>query len=218
MFLGHYAVGFAAKRFAPKVSLGWLIAAPLFLDLLWPIALITGVESVRVDPAYSRVTPLDLHDYPYTHSLAGSLVWTVLFAGLYFALRRDGRGSLVLALGVMSHFVLDWVTHPPDMPLWPGSATQVGLGLWNSLPGTLGVELALWIAGIAIYFRTTRATRPRGTLSLVALIVFLSIMYFGAVLGPPPPNAKKIVAYMSLSQWLLLYWAWSADRYRTISP
>ena len=33
MFIGHFAVGFAAKKFAPKSSLAVLLAALLFRDI-----------------------------------------------------------------------------------------------------------------------------------------------------------------------------------------
>src|SRR5262245_3717619 len=123
MFVGHYAVGFASQRLAPRTPLVWLIAAPLLLDLLWPVFLVLGVESVRIVPGYTRVVPLDLHDYPYSHSLAGGVLWSLLFAGLYLALPRhrdDRRGALVLGLAAFSHWILDWLTHYPDIPLWPG--------------------------------------------------------------------------------------------------
>ena len=32
MFVGHFGIGLAAKRVAPRTSLGWLIAAPLLLS------------------------------------------------------------------------------------------------------------------------------------------------------------------------------------------
>src|SRR3954470_17516149 len=119
MFIGHFAVGFASKKLAQRASEGTLILAPLFLDLLWPNFLLTGLESVRIDPGNTAFTPLDLHDYPYSHSLVTSLVWSLLVGGLYLALTRYRRGSLVIGLGVFSHWVLDFVTHRPDMPLYP---------------------------------------------------------------------------------------------------
>jgi len=50
MFIGHFGVGFGAKRVAPKVSLGALFVAAQFLDLLWPTLLLPGVERVRMTP------------------------------------------------------------------------------------------------------------------------------------------------------------------------
>ena len=149
------------------------MAAPLFLDLLWPIFLIAGVESVRIEPGNTAVTPLDLHDYPWSHSLATSLAWSAVFAAAFWAATRYARGAVVLAVGVFSHFVLDFVTHRPDMPLYPGSPISVGLGLWNSRPATLAVELALFVVGVAIYARTTRAHQLAGRVRAVGAGRFL---------------------------------------------
>src|SRR3989475_3148531 len=114
MYLGHYAVAFAVKKAAPRVSLGTLFISVQLLDLLWPIFLLLGIESVRIDPGNTAFTPLDLHDYPYTHSLVGALVWSVLGGALTFAVTRYRRGAWVVAAAVFSHWVLDFVTHRPD--------------------------------------------------------------------------------------------------------
>src|SRR5258706_15179709 len=125
MFIGHFAVGYALKKVEPKASLGTLVAAPLFLDLLWPFFLLAGWETVRIDQGNTVVTPLDLHDFPYTHSLAMAVVWSVVFGGVYAWRTRRQRGGVILGLGVFSHWVFDWITHRPDMPLYPGSSTYV---------------------------------------------------------------------------------------------
>ncbi len=213
MFIGHFAVGFASKRAAPRASLGVLMAAPLFLDLLWPIFLIAGVESVRIEPGNTAVTPLDLHDYPWSHSLATSLAWSAVFAAAFWAATRYARGAVVLAVGVFSHFVLDFVTHRPDMPLYPGSPISVGLGLWNSRPATLAVELALFVVGVAIYARTTRAINRRGAVALWTLVGFLLLFYAANMFGPPPPSVD-VIKYGGLTGWLFVPWAWWIDRNR----
>ena len=60
MFIGHFAVAFSAKKFAPRSSLAVLIAAALFSDMLWPVFLLLGWERARIDPGNTRFTPLDL--------------------------------------------------------------------------------------------------------------------------------------------------------------
>ena len=82
MFIGHFALGFALKRAAPKTNLGWLIASVEFLDLIWPILVLTGVERVEIDPGNTVFTPLNFVYYPYTHSLAGAIVLSILFGGV----------------------------------------------------------------------------------------------------------------------------------------
>jgi len=218
MFIGHFAVGFAAKKVAPRVSLGWLIAAPIFLDLLWPTFLLLGVESVRIDPGNTAVTPLDLHDFPWTHSLAMSVVWSVAFAAAYrWRARRDNLGAAVLGLGVFSHWVLDVVSHRPDMPLYPGSATYWGLGLWSSVPATLAVEGALFAAGVWLYAAATRAKDRTGAWALRGFVAFLLLGYLMNVFGPPPPSPKAIAVF-GHTGWLFVAWAAWIDRHRAVRP
>jgi membrane-bound metal-dependent hydrolase YbcI (DUF457 family) len=213
VFLGHFAVGLASKRVAPRSNLGALMAAPLFLDLLWPIGILTGIEHVRIVPGDTVVTPLDLHDYPYSHSLLMAVVWSVLFAVGYLALARDRRGTVVVGLGVFSHWILDYVTHRPDMPLYPGSTTYVGLGLWNSLVGTLVIESAMFAIGVWLYVTSTRPRNRVGSIAMWALLGFLVISYVTAVFGPPPPSVQMI-GIAGLAGWLFVAWAWWIDRNR----
>src|SRR5712691_11150935 len=143
MFIGHEAIGFASKRLAPRTSLGWLIAAPLLLDLLWPIFLLLGIEHVRIQRGITRMSPFDFTDYPWSHSLLMSVVWGIAFGGIYWIVTRYGRGAIVLFFGVVSHWVCDLVVHRPDLPLWPGGP-KVGLGLWNQPIATVGIESAMF--------------------------------------------------------------------------
>jgi membrane-bound metal-dependent hydrolase YbcI (DUF457 family) len=215
VFIGHFAVGFAAKRAAPRASLGVLMAAPLFLDLLWPIFLIAGIESVRIEPSGNPFLTLDLHDFPWSHSLVTSLAWSVVFAAAFWAATRYGRGAVVLAAGVFSHWVLDFVTHRPDMPLYPGSATSVGLGLWYRPQVTMAVEIAMFVVGVAIYARTTRAINWRGMVALWAFVALLALFYAMTCFGPPPASVD-FIKYGGLTGWLFPLWAWWIDRNREV--
>ena len=208
MFLGHVAVGLAGKRIAPSVSLAtWLSSAQL-LDLLWPIFLLAGLEHVRIAPGITPFTPLDFYDYPITHSLVGAVAWAALFAAGWFMARRNMRIALLLAAGVLSHWLLDFLTHRPDMPILP-HGPYVGLGLWNSIPATLAVELAMFAAGLWLYLAGGGNGRRR--VSFWLLIAFLVVAYFAAAFGPPPPDVRTL-AVSALAIWLLIPWLWWADR------
>jgi len=208
VFLGHIAVGLAGKRAAPTVSLATWLASVQLLDLLWPIFLLAGLEHVRIAPGITRFTPLDFYDYPITHSLVGSVGWAAIFAGGWMLSRKNGRVALLLAAGVVSHWVLDAISHRPDVPVLPGGP-YVGLGLWNSVPATLAVELTMFAVGLTLYVRGGGAGRRR--VSFWLMMAFLTIVYFGAAFGPPPPDARTL-AWSALSIWLLVPWAWQADR------
>src|SRR6266702_1654805 len=140
MFLGHFAVALAAKRAAPRTSLGTLLSAALWLDLLWPVLILFGTEQVRIDPGNTAFTPLDFESYPWSHGLLPVLGWSVAAAVFYRARTGYRRGAAVVGFLVFSHWVLDFVTHRPDLPLWP-DGPRVGLGLWGSVAATLAVEL-----------------------------------------------------------------------------
>ena len=214
MFLGHYALALGAKKAVPAVSLGTLILAAQFADLLWPTLLVLGLETVAIDPGNTLVTPLNFISYPYSHSLVMLLVWSALFALAYLLLRgrRPAAIATVAAL-VFSHYVLDVLTHRPDMPITIGGATRLGFGLWNHPGATLAIESALFIIGAALY---TSATRPRnraGELGLWFLIVILVAIYFSALYGPPPPNPGAVAVAGHLL-WLFVLWGYWVDRNR----
>lgn len=213
--MGHVAVGFAAKRAAPHLPLGLLVGCALLLDLVWPIFLLAGVESVRVVPGATAVTPLDLKDYPYTHSLVGALGWSLLVATAVYAARKRLRYAAVTALCVISHWILDFVTHAADMPLYPGSRTFVGLGLWRSIAGTIFVEGALTVACVLVYVRATKASDGVGRWGLAVFLAFVTAVYFANIFGPPPPDARAI-AYAALLMWLFLPWTSWIDRHRAV--
>ena len=217
MFVGHFAVAFGAKRAVPAVSLGALFIACQLADLVWPLLVIAGVERVSVQPGLTVVTPLDFIYYPFSHSLLAAIAWAVVFGAAYMGLRRATRGTgAVLAGVVVSHWVLDALTHRPDMPLtMSAESTRVGLGLWNSLPGTIAVELLLFAAGLRLYTRATRALDRTGRLALWGLVAFLLVIYGANLFGPPPPSGMT-AAWSALAMWLLVAWGYWVDRHRAV--
>lgn len=214
MFIGHFAVALAAKKAAPKASLGTLIAASQLVDLLWPAFLLIGLESVRIDPGNTAVTPLDFYDYPFTHSLLGAVGWSVFFGAAYYFRRKLSREAIVISFAVFSHWLLDLLTHRPDLPLTGNESMKFGLGLWNSVAGTIAVEFSLFAAGAYLYITSTTAKNKTGTYSLIALLVFLSVMHLGNLFGPPPPSAEMI-AVAGNAMWLFVLWGWWIDRNRS---
>jgi hypothetical protein len=215
MFLGHYGVAFAAKRTAPRTSLGALTFAAEFLDELWPILLLLGIEQVRIVPGLMVLSPLEFTYYPYSHSLAMAVVWGILIGGAYFLLRRYGRGAWILGALVVSHWFLDVPMHARDLPLWPGGSTpKVGWGLWNSMVLTYVIEFTIYAAGISMYVRATRALDRIGSWGLWAYVVVLAAIFVSSN-GPPPPSANAL-AWLTLGIWLFVPWAWWVDRHREV--
>src|SRR5215471_10827750 len=213
MFVGHYAVGLAAKRFAPRTSLGVLIAAPILLDLLWPIFLLVGWEYVSIEPNRNPFLRLQFDSYPISHGLVAVIGWATLFASIYFGLARYLIGAITIWFGVISHWLLDYIVHQPDLPLYAGGSRLLGLGLWNRPKTTITIELIMFAVGIFIYLRTTKPKDAIGNLAFWFFVLALAGLYAAVIFAPPPSSVKKI-AIGTMFSWLFVAWAWWLDRHR----
>ncbi|GAB4322066.1 MAG: hypothetical protein Kow0074_13350 [Candidatus Zixiibacteriota bacterium] len=216
MFIGHFGIGLGAKKLKSEISLGTLFFAAQFVDLLWPTLLLIGVERVEVMPGATAVTPLEFISYPISHSLLFAVIWGSVIGGLYMAIRKNVRGAVLLGLLVLSHWVLDLIVHHPDLPITPGESVKVGLGLWDSLAGTLAVEGVIFAVGTYVYARITRARDSVGHYGFWGLIVFLVLIHLSNLFGSPPPSATAI-AWVGQAQWLLVVWAYWIDRHRSVA-
>lgn len=214
MFLGHYGVAFAAKRVSPRTSLGTLVFACEFLDELWPVLLLLGVEQVRIVPGLMIMSPLEFVYYPWSHSLLMAIVWGILVGALYFASRKYGRGSLVLGALVVSHWFLDLPVHRKDLPLWPGVSPKFGWGLWSVSTATYIVEFTIFLAGVSAYTRITRPVDKIGRWGWWIYVALLAILYVASN-GPPPPSVNAL-AWTSMGIWLFVPWAWWIDKHRIL--
>jgi membrane-bound metal-dependent hydrolase YbcI (DUF457 family) len=215
VFIGHFGVALAAKKIAPRTSLGTLVMAAQFVDLLWPLFLLLGLERVIIAPGTTAVTPLDFISYPFSHSLLADIGWACLFAGIYKIVKQDSRGAVCLWFVVLSHWLLDALTHRPDLPLYPGSSTYIGLGLWNSRVGTILVESAIFVFATRIYGKATYSRDRVGAFAFRLFVTVLILFYLFTFFGPPPPN-EKALAWGSLSMWLFVVWAYWLDRHRLV--
>jgi membrane-bound metal-dependent hydrolase YbcI (DUF457 family) len=212
VFVGHLAAALAAKSVEPRVPLAALVAATFGLDFLWPAFLLAGVETVRAQPGITAFTPMDFESYPWSHSLLLAAVWGGLAAWVTSRTGR-ARGSLVIFALVVSHWVLDWVTHRPDLPLWPGGP-KAGLGLWYSVPATIIVEGALLGLGVALYLRAAPAASRVGHWAFWSLIVVTVVIWVSQPFSPPPPNVGAIAIVGLVGGALLVTWAGWIDRHR----
>lgn len=212
MFIGHYAVGLASKKFAPDASMGALIAAPILLDLIWPIFLLLGWEQVAIVPNGNPFLRLQFYSYPISHGLVAVIGWATLYASIYFGLTRYREGAIVIWMGVVSHWLMDYVVHVPDLPLAAGSRL-LGLSLWNHRWLTIAIEVTLFAVAIWTYQRETRAKDKIGLYAFLGFVGTLLLAYAGAVFGPAPPSVKKLAGFTLLT-WLAIPWAWWFDSHR----
>ncbi len=213
MFIGHFGVALAAKQAAPKVSLGTLILATSWIDLVWPVLLLFGIEHVQIVPGDTAFTPLQFTDYPFTHSLVMVLAWGMLLGGAYFLVTPSVRSSVVIGSVVVSHWVLDWISHRPDLPIYP-DGPKVGLGLWNSIPLAIAIESLVFVVGVLLYHRMTRANDRIGLWSFWSLVTALVFFYIMNIVGPPPPDEKSL-AWFAMAAWIFPLWGYWIDHHRT---
>jgi hypothetical protein len=211
MFVGHLALAFAARTAARDVNVGWLVAGVTMLDLVWPVLVIAGVEHVRIAPGATAFTPFIFESYPWSHSLVMSGVWAAVLVLIarWRAVPRTVWG--LLAALVVSHWVLDLVTHAPDMPLWPGPSPRFGLGLWYSIPLTLLVEGLMWTVALVVYIRTRPPHGARARAAFWSLVGVCTVLWLTGPWSPPPPTAEAL-GWFALIGWLIVPWAALVER------
>jgi hypothetical protein len=215
MFVGHYGVSFAAQRTNPHVPLWVLFLAVQLLDVLWAPLVLLGIEKVRIVPGITASNPLDLYYMPYTHGLIGALVWSAVSYGLYrFWQRRAGGGAAMLvAVAVFSHWILDFIVHRPDLPLYDDTA-KVGLGLWNWPALALGLEAVLLFGGMLLFLRDRSGSKVGMMIFGIIMLAIQGVVFFG-----PPPTSPSAAAVTALLAYALfaLFVAWWEVRHPAIS-
>jgi hypothetical protein len=202
MFIGHYGPAFGAKAAVQRVPLWVYFLAVQWLDVVWSVFVLTGVEHLKVQPGFMPASPLILYDMPYTHGLFGALALSALLGAVValFVKAQKGAVFLSVALAAFSHWLLDLVVHAPD--LWIYGSLKVGFGLWNYLWLSLGLELALLVAGAALYARFVPARRG-GNLWLWVFVGALAAVEVFNMFGPAP-TAPKAMAESALAAYLVL--------------
>lgn len=216
MFLGHFGIAMAAKKVAPRTPLPALFAASSFVDIIWPVFLLMGIEQARGTPGITAVTDIEFISYPYSHSLVMAIVWGVVVGLVSWPFTKSSRGALVIGLLVASHWFLDLIVHIPDLPLTLSDDTHVGLGLWNSVAGTLTLELLLFGAGAYVYITQTAANDRIGRYGIWGLLVLLVASYIADFTSTPPEDIKSAAYIIFIGTALTLWLAWWVDRHRRV--
>lgn len=217
MFIGHYGIAFALKAFRKNVSLGLLFIAVQFVDVLWGVFVLGGLEIAHVVPGITAANPLELVHVPYSHGLAASFVWA---GGVYTFIRflptermpHRGRVALVMSVAVLSHFLLDFIVHRPDLPLLDGGSPKVGLGLWNYALAAYAVEAAILLTGLALYMRSTASASRVGRYGPIAFGGGLLFLNAFSMFGPPLEPVESLVALLLVLFVLLALIAHWLDR------
>jgi hypothetical protein len=209
MFVGHYSVSFLTKRADDSIPLWLLFLAVQWLDVMWAPFILLGIEKARIVPGFTATNPLDLYYMPYTHSLVAALLWSAAAAGAYRAIRHAPvSSSLLVGVAVFSHWILDFIVHTPDLPLYDDSM-KVGLGLWNHPVLASGLEVLLLFGAMVLYLRRKPRNRTGIMIFGVAMLGIQAYVFFG-----PPPVSIAAAAATALGAYVifaLVIW-WLADR------
>ena len=211
MFVGHYGPSFAIKAARPAIPLWLLFIAVQLVDVAWSVLILLGIEKARIVPGITASNPFDLYYMPYTHSLAAAILWSVAAGALSKVLLglRKWSSAAWIGAAVFSHWVLDWLVHRPDLPLY-GDTMKVGLGIWNYPVIALAVEALLLFGGMFMYMRRTAAINAVGRFGPPAfgilMIAIQAYVFFGPVPGSPGELAvTALVSYIvfaAVIQWL----------------
>jgi hypothetical protein len=212
MFIGHFATGMLSKKADTTISLALLFVAVQFLDLIWPIFVLLGIETVAIEAGITKLTPLDFTFYPYSHSLMMAPVWGILFGLIYYSFTKKTKQALLLGALVVSHWFLDLIVHRPDLPLTPFHDMKFGLGLWNYPLIEILIEFSFFFVGVYVYYTSKAALNKKAFWSL---IVFLLIIQFMNFYGPLPPDVTSVAVGANLI-WLFVFWAWWIERKKSI--
>jgi len=213
MLVGHLAVALTAKTIEPKISLGTWTTAAFLADLIAFPLLITGVEHFDPVPG-AQLNRTIGRDIVYSHSLLMYVVWAVLFAGAYFLRRRYPRSAWLLFAIVVSHWILDVISHRPDMALAPGIGEVYGFQLWSSLPATLIVEGGLWLVTLVLYARATRPTKFTGRYAFWIGAALITLVWYGNIHAGMDPNPVKAGISGLILFSLMVAWAYWINRLR----
>ncbi len=212
MLVGHYAVGLAIKRLVPQTSLGTFVLAAMLADLLWCVFMIAGIDHVQFRHGMGAANYLEATNIAMSHSLLMDAIWAALLAAAYFWRKLDARAAAFVFLAVVSHWLLDFVSHRPDMPLAPGVRRSLGLGLWTSIPATFIVEGGFWLLAIILYARAARPKPRAWAYTFWSGIIVLTLLWWSNIAGPPPRN-PAIAPFASLTIFSLsVAWAYWVNR------
>jgi len=213
MGIGHFGVALIAKRAEPKLSLGTATLAALLADFVGFALLIAGVE--HFSPVAGAAVNRMIGDHiVWSHSLAMDTFYGAVFAAFYFAIRRFSKGAWILFALVLSHWILDSISHRPDMALAPGIAMRLGFGLWNSYPATVLVEGGFWLAAAILY---ARATQSKSLAAAIAFWTGVALLTFIGLANPlqgidPDPRRAGIGGFAVFT--IFVAWAYWMNRVR----
>jgi hypothetical protein len=204
MYVGHYAASLALKRIEKRASLGVLFLAVQFVDIVFFPLVLLGIERLNIVENFTQSTHFELEYMPYTHSLVAFVIWSGLaYAFFRWVVVRSHSVAVIVALAVMSHWLLDVIVHTPDLPIWSDASPKLGLGLWNNALATYALEAALLLAALWLYLRSTSASTRTGKYGMSIFVVTLLLVNIANIFGPLQGDSMVILAVTAVASYLL---------------
>jgi len=183
--INHAATALVIKRGFPNQPIIPMLISVQLMELLWVTFNLLGIERTTTEPAVRSVADIHLAFMPYSHSVAASLCLALVCLICAAAFHRPWLG-LALAIGVVSHLVLDLLTHARDIQIAPGlDSFKLGLGLYSAFPiGAFIFELVYGFLCWWIY---------KGGKALLAIILLFNIANL-SLLSPTVPGPESLLA------------------------
>jgi hypothetical protein len=186
--------------------------AGIWCDIIFSVFLFTGIEHGSIESSTTRFMPFQFSDMPWSHSLAMTFIWAALWSILYYARHRYIPGSMMVGLGVLSHWFLDWASHRPDMTIMPNSMGRYGLGLWDHPSLIAVIEIGGFISCAWIYMKTFLHKQNPRRQFFIALIATLTAIYALSFFMPPPKNMQSVAISNLLLLPILIAWVRRIER------
>jgi hypothetical protein len=216
MFVGHYGVSFAARSLDRHVPLWVWFVAVQWLDVIWSVLVLSGVEKLRIVPGFTEANDLDLYYMPYTHGLPGSIALSLALGATVALFTRGNRAMtmVLVAAASFSHWILDLIVHVSDLPLY-GNSDKVGFGLWRHVFLSFPLELIVLAIGAWLYARSTTLQDAQARWPVWGFVVLLAIVQGLANFGPPPGSTTAMAIGALASYAVLALLAAWVERFST---
>lgn len=218
MFIGHYGAAFGLKSLDHETPLWVYLIGVQLVDIFFFSFLLLGIEKMNIVPGFTAYNAYDLYCMPYTHSLLSNVLWFIGISLLAYVIFKTkckqvhNKAFLAILIGfsVFTHFITDWLVHTPDLPIWKNDSPKLGLGLWNSVPITMGLELLILLGGVYLYYQKTALKQLASfNKKFVGVLLFLILLTVITPFLPIPTSITELAVQGILGYFVIAglgYW------------
>ncbi|MDH5719261.1 MAG: hypothetical protein OEZ13_01440 [Spirochaetia bacterium] len=204
MYIGHYAVSFAIKKFDKKTSLGQFFIATQLVDIIFFHFALMGIERFSLIENYTQSTHFNLEYMPYTHSLAASFFWSLLiYLFSTLIMKKNKVTAFFFSITVFIHWFFDLIVHTPDLPLLSDSSIKAGFGLWENAIATFLLEAVLIGTGFIIYLRDNKSGSLIYKYAMIFFVFLLIVINSINIFAPPVFENKFTFAFVSIFLYIV---------------